>query len=166
MFCPFFDRFFFFLIELNELYSGKLTLVSHIACKYFCPFSSSSSHFVYGFFAVRKLVSFIRYRLFIFVFVSSALGEWPKKTLIRLMSENVLTLSLLGVLYCHVLCLSLSHFEFVFLYSKRGCSNFIDLHVTVQLSPHFLQHLLFVHFLMMTSSVWGDSSLLFWLAFL
>ena len=43
-------------------------------------------------FAVQKLVSFIRYRLFIFVFVSIALGELPKKTWTRLMSENVLTI--------------------------------------------------------------------------
>ena len=38
---------------------------------------------------------------------------------------------------------SLSHFEFVFLYSKRTCSNFIDLHVAVQLSQYYLLKKLF-----------------------
>ena len=30
-------------------------------------------------FAVQKLISFIRSHLFIFVFISIALGHWPKK---------------------------------------------------------------------------------------
>ena len=40
-----------------------------------------------------------------------------------------------------VLCLifmSLSHFEFIFIYGMRGYSNFIDLYVAVQLSQHQL----------------------------
>ena len=32
----------------------------------------------------------------------------------------------------------LSHFEFVFVYGKKECSNFIDLHATVRLSQHHL----------------------------
>ena len=32
----------------------------------------------------------------------------------------------------------LNHFEFIFLYGERVCSNFIDLHVAVQLSKHHL----------------------------
>ena len=42
--------------------------------------------------AVPKLVSLIRPPLFIFVFISVALGEKPKKTLVRFISENVLPL--------------------------------------------------------------------------
>ena len=40
-----------------------------------------------------------------------------------------------------VLCLifrSLSHFEFISIYDMKGYSNFIDLHVAVQLSQHQL----------------------------
>ena len=40
-----------------------------------------------------------------------------------------------------VLCLifrSLSHFEFIFIYDMKGYSNFIGLHVAVQLSQHQL----------------------------
>ena len=41
-------------------------------------------------FAVWKLLCLIRSHLFIFAFISVALGDWPKKTLLRFMSENVL----------------------------------------------------------------------------
>ena len=34
---------------------------------------------------------------------------------------------------------SLSHFEFIFMDGVRLCSNFIDLHVAVQLFQHHLQ---------------------------
>ena len=33
---------------------------------------------------------------------------------------------------------SLSHFEFIFAYGVRECSNVINLHVAVQLSQHHL----------------------------
>ena len=41
-------------------------------------------------FAVQKLISLIRSHLFIFAYFSIALGDWPKKTLVRFLSENVL----------------------------------------------------------------------------
>ena len=48
-----------------------------------------------------------------------------------------------------VLCLkfkSLNHFEFTFVYGERVCSNFIDVHVAVQLSHHhLLKRLSFFH---------------------
>ena len=41
---------------------------------------------------------------------------------------------------------SLSHFEFIFVYVVRACSNFIDLHVALQLSQHhLLKRLSFSH---------------------
>ena len=41
---------------------------------------------------------------------------------------------------------SLSHFEFIFVYSVRMCSNFIDLHAAVQLPKHhLLKRLSFSH---------------------
>ena len=39
---------------------------------------------------MQKLVGLIRSHWFIFVFISIALGDWPKETFVRLMSENVL----------------------------------------------------------------------------
>ena len=41
-------------------------------------------------FCVQKLVHLIMFHWFIFIFISIALGEWPQKTFIWLMSENVL----------------------------------------------------------------------------
>ena len=41
---------------------------------------------------------------------------------------------------------SLSHFEFIFVYSMRMCSSFIDVHAAVQLSQHHvLKRLSFLH---------------------
>ena len=57
-------------------------------------------------FAVQKLLSLIRSHLFIFVFISIALGDWPKKTLVWFMSENVLPMLSSRSLWCHVFCLS------------------------------------------------------------
>ena len=39
-------------------------------------------------FAEQNLVSLIRSHLFIFVFISIALGDWPKKTLVRFMLKE------------------------------------------------------------------------------
>ena len=62
------------------------------------------------------------------------------------MSENVLPMFSSRSLWCHVLYLSLSHFEFIFVYGVRECSNFIDLPETVQLSQHHLmKRLSFLH---------------------
>ena len=41
-------------------------------------------------FAVQKLVSLIKSHLFIFCFISIALGDWPKKTLLQFLPENIL----------------------------------------------------------------------------
>ena len=90
-------------------------------------------------FAVQKVLSFTRSHLFIFVFISITLGDWPKKQLVRFMSENVLPM--LSSRRFMVSCLrfkSLSHFEFVFVHGVRVCSNFIDLHAAVQFSQHHL----------------------------
>ena len=38
---------------------------------------------------------------------------------------------------------SLNHFEFIFVYDVRVCSNFIDLHAAVQLSRYYLLKRLF-----------------------
>ena len=47
----------------------------------------------------------------------------------------------------------LSHFEFIFVYSMRVHSNFIDLHVAIQLSQHHLLKRLFFPFYIFTSFV-------------
>ena len=66
-------------------------------------------------FAMQKLVNFSGSHLFIFVFISVALGDWPKKAFAQFMSENVLPLfSSRGFMVSYLMFKSLSHFEFVF----------------------------------------------------
>ena len=57
-------------------------------------FHRLSFHFAYGFFAVQKLGSLIRSHLFICVFISIALGDWPKKTLLQDQLLNIKPLDL------------------------------------------------------------------------
>ena len=94
VFCPFFNFFFFFFF----------LLLSCISCFYileikplsFVSFKTIFSHFVgclFFFlmvsFVVQKLISLIRSLWCIFAFISVALGDWPKKTFIQLIWENV-----------------------------------------------------------------------------
>ena len=88
------------------------------------------------FFAVQKPISLFTSRLFIFAFISIALGDWLKltKTLVQLMPENVLpVLSTRNFIVSCLIFKSLRHFEFIFVDGVRVCSNFIDLHVAIQL---------------------------------
>ena len=43
-----------------------------------------------GSFTVQKLVNLNKFHLFIFVFISSVLGDWSKKTFVQYLSENIL----------------------------------------------------------------------------
>ena len=63
------------------------------------------------------------------------------------MSENVLPMfSSRGFMMSYLIFKSLSHFEFIVMYGVRVCSNFIDLHVAVQLFQyHWLKRLSFPH---------------------
>ena len=99
------------------------TFVQYVVFSFFISFMVS--------FAGQKLLSLIRSNLLIFAFISVALGNWPNKTLIY-----VRKCSLLGVLWCPIL--SLSHFEFIFVYRVKVCFNFTDLHAAVLLSQHHL----------------------------
>ena len=85
---------YFVVVELHELfmYFGNLFLVGCIVNKYFLPFCRLCFHFVSVSFAVQKFVSSIRSHLFIFAFISTALGDWSKKTLVQLISKNVLSM--------------------------------------------------------------------------
>ena len=55
------------------------------------------------------------------------------------MSENVLPMfSSRSFMVSCLIFKSLSPFQFIFVYGERVCSNYIDLHVAVQLSQHHL----------------------------
>ena len=90
------------------------------------------------FFAVQKLLSLIRSHLFIFTFISFALEINPK-TFLLFMSQSALPMS--SSKNCMVSGLTfrcLIHFDFIFVYYVRKCSNLIVLHVAAQLSQHNL----------------------------
>ena len=93
-------------------------------------------------FALQKLVSPICLFLLLFLL------PWEtdlRKHWYDLCQRLCCLCSLLGVLWCHVLHLSLSHFEVAFVYGVTVCSNFIDLHAAVQLSQyHLLKRLSFL----------------------
>ena len=91
VFCPFFD----WVVLLLLLSCMSCLYISEIKPLSVASFANVFSHSVGCLFilfmvsfAVQKLVSLIRSHLFIFVFISIALGDWLK-TLVRFMSENV-----------------------------------------------------------------------------
>ena len=96
---------------------------------------------------MQKLSSLIRSHLFIFVFIFITLGDRSKKILLRFMSKSVLPMfSSKSFIVSGLTFRSLIHFEFIFEYDVRECSNFILLHVVVQFSQHhLLKRLSFLH---------------------
>ena len=85
-------------------------------------------------FTVQKLLSFIRSHLFIFVFFHFS-RKWVKKGSCCDLCESVLPMfSSKSFRVSGLIFRSLIHFEFIFVYGVRECSNFILLHVAVQFS--------------------------------
>ena len=70
-----------YILEIKPLLGASFTNI--FSCRL-------SFHFVYGSFAVQKLVSLIRSHLFVFVFTFIAWGDWSKKAFVQFMSDNVL----------------------------------------------------------------------------
>ena len=90
-------------------------------------------------FVVKKLLSLIRFHLFIFIFIT--LGGRSKKMLLWFMSKSVLSM-----FSSKSFIVSLIYFEFMFVYDVRECSNFIHLHIANQYSQyHFQKRLSFIH---------------------
>ena len=90
-FCPLFNWVVgFFAVKLYKLlaYPRDWALVHCIIWHYFLPFCKLPFFFFISF-AVKKLVSLIRSTWFIFAHSSVDLGDWPDKTFVKLMSENV-----------------------------------------------------------------------------
>ena len=100
-------------------------------------------------FARQNLEHLVTFHLFTFVFISIALGDWPKETLVWFMSENGLSmLSSRSFIVSSLMFKSLSHLEFLFVHWVRMWSDFIDLLAAVQLSQyHLLKRLLFPIFI-------------------
>ena len=98
-------------------------------------------------FAVQKLLSLIRSHLFIFAFISFALGDRSKIILLQCMSKSVLLMfSSRSFMVSSLTFRSLIQFQLIFVYGVRECSHFILLHVAIQFSQHhLLKRLSFLH---------------------
>ena len=96
-------------------------------------------------FAMLKLLSLIRSYLFIFVLIFITLEGWSEKILLWFMSESVRPMfSSKSFIVSGLIFRPLIHFEFIFVYDVRACSNSILLHVGVQFSQHLLKRLSFL----------------------
>ena len=98
---------------------------------YFLFDSRRLFHFVDGFLCCAKAYQFDEAPFVYLAFIFIALGDWPKKTLLLFMSENVCLLSLLGALWCHVSSLNLKPFWVCFCV---WCENVLTSLVHTQLS--------------------------------
>ena len=121
-----------YILEINPLSVVSLAnIFSHSEGCLFILFMVS--------FAVQKLLSLIRSRLFIFVLIFITLGGGSKKILLWFMSKSVFPMvSSKSFIVSGLTFRSLIHLEFIFVYGVRECSNFILLHVAVQFSQHHL----------------------------
>ena len=151
----------------RNIYSGGLLaffLLSCISCLHILeirPLSVASFETIFSYsvsclfvffwvsFAVQKLFSLMRSHWFTFAFISVALGDWPEKIFMMLMSESVLPMfsSRRLMVSCRLLK-SFSHLEFIFVHGVRVCSNFSALHAAVHVSQQcLLNRLSFSHFM-------------------
>ena len=129
-----------YILEINPLSVASFAnIFSHSLACLFALFM------VY--FAVQKLLSFIRSHLFIFVFIFITVGCGCKRILLWFMSKSVLPMySSKSYIVSGLTFRSLIHFEFILVYGVREGSNFILLHVAVQFSQHhLLKRLSFLH---------------------
>ena len=119
-----------YILDINPLLVISFTnIFSHsVDCLFVLSMVSS---------AVQKLLNLIRSHLFIFAFVFFVLADRLKRNVATIYVRVFCLCFLLGVLWFPVLTFRfLIHFEFIFVYGVRKCSNFVDLHVDVQLSQH------------------------------
>ena len=84
-------------------------------------------------FSGQKLLRLIKSHLFIFVFIVITLRGGSEKMLLSFMLESVWPMFSSK---SFIVSRSLTHLEFIFVYSVRKCSNFILFHVAVQFSQH------------------------------
>ena len=89
-------------------------------------------------FAVQRLVHLINTHLLAFAFVYFCLETDLRKHWHDFCQNVLPVFSSRSFTAPCLIVKSLSHFEFIFVYDVQMCSNFIDLHVAVQLSQHDL----------------------------
>ena len=124
-----------YMLDINPLLVISLTnILSHsVSCLFILLIIS---------FAVQKLLSLIRFQLFLF----PLLQEMDPKKLLQFMLKSALPMFYSRNFIVFSLTFrSLIYFEFIFVYGIRECSNFILLQVAVQFSQHHILKRLFFH---------------------
>ena len=121
---------FLYVLEINPLSIVSFAVIFyHPECCLFTLFIVS--------FTVQKLLSLIRSHVYFYFHYSA---RWSLRILLWFMSKSVLPMfSSKNMIVSDLPFRSLIHFEFIFVYSVRKCSNFIVLNTAVQF---FQNHLL------------------------
>ena len=102
----------------------QAALVSCIICKHFLLVYKLP--FFKIFFAMQKLLSLIKSHLFIFAFISFALGDWSRKMLLWFMLKSIpLMFYSRSFMVSSVTFGFLNYYKFISVYSVRGYSNLI-----------------------------------------
>ena len=121
-----------------------------------CFFHTVGSLFILMLFSlsVKKLFNLMRSHLFIFSFMSLALGDISVKILLHGVSEILMHMFSSWIFMVSWLVFkSFIHLEFIFVYSVNWWSGFIFLHVAVQISQyHLLKRLFLLHFMLLPTS--------------
>ena len=148
-----------------------LLLLSYMSCLYileikplvdskcFLPFCRLSFCFVYDFlFPSQKLEDLIRSHLFIFVFISIALEEWPKKTLVWFISENILPMISSITVFFNSFYDCICTYCWIETFRKAQWEN--------QNYPEPLEILIFFFLCIYMSALWFYKNKVIWLIFL
>ena len=128
-------------IELYELLAhfGNKSFVSCFICYYVLPFRGLSFHLAYSFLCCAKAFKFNQAPLVYFCFYFHYSRRWVIEDLALIYVISVVPiLSSKSFIVSGFTFRFLIHFEFIFVYSVRKCSNFMLLHVAVQFSQHHL----------------------------
>ena len=121
-----------YLLDINSL--SALSFVFIFSHSESCLFTLLIFSFI-----IPKLLSLIRFHLFIFIFISITLGRWAIEDLVMIISERVLPMFPSKSFKVSGLTVrSLIHFGVYFVYGVRKCSIFTLLHVVDQFSQHYL----------------------------
>ena len=124
---------------MSSLYIVEINPLSFALFAKFLPFHRLSFYFVYTFIFYTKYFKFSQVPCIYFCFYFHYSRRWIQKDIAAMYVKECLTYVFLQGFYSiQILFRSLIHFEFIFVYDVRGCSNFIPLHLAVQFSQHHL----------------------------